>query len=299
MAQPKIPKPYRRKNHKGKEQGSYYCKVRGEEINLATKDSEEAWRRAAAAKRDNKRNFKEDAEAAAEAAIEARTKPIPPPTAPVDELAAARAAAAAATAEAEAARAQQAPASAPPLPPAAPAPAAPAASAPPPRPESPPAPPLQTPAPVAEAPGHERVEEAAREATQERDTASSPPPQAPPGMQFDPAFVAMMAKQGAQTIVELQLMLQAWIIFKRTGDKPGKVPKEAVAGPTQIWEHQLNVWITRWSLDAIPPWAVAIFLTSMCYPLQNMGRTKKPPAGNLGSVQDADWTEAPPIRKAA
>lgn len=118
-------------------------------------------------------------------------------------------------------------------------------------------------------------------------------------MQFDPAFIAMMAKQGAKTIVELQLMLQAWIVFKRTGDKPGKVPPEAVAGPMQIWEHQLQVWIQRWSLDAIPPWAVALFLTSMCYPLQHAGRTKKPPAGNLGSVQDAEWTDAPPVRKAA
>lgn len=291
MALQKTPKPYRRKSHKGKEQGSYYCKVRGEEINLATQDPNEAWRRAAAAKRDNKRNFKADALAAAEAAIEARTKPIPPPTSPVDELAAARAAAAAATAEAEAARAAAAAA-----PPPSPAPAASTEAT-----SSPGAPSsTQTPAPSGEAPGHQRVEEAAREATQERDTASPPPPQAPPQMQFDPAFIAMMAKQGAKTIIELQLMLQAWIVFKRTGDKPGKVPPEAVAGPMQIWEHQLQVWIQRWSLDAIPPWAVALFLTSMCYPLQHAGRTKKPPAGNLGSVQDAEWTDAPPVvRKAA
>jgi hypothetical protein len=288
---PKIPKPYRRKNHRGKEQGSYYCKVRGEEINLATKDPDEAWRRAAAAKRDNKRNFKEDADAAADAAIEARTKPIPPP---IDELAAARAAAAAAAAEVQA-RAETPPSPAPqpvPAPAASPPPSAsaPAGSAPP---TSPPQIPVQD----AGQTGHERVEEAAREATQERDTAPPPGPQPPP-MQFDPAFLAMLAKQGATTIVELQLMLQGWIVFKRTGDKPGAVPREAVAGPIAIWEHQLKIWIARWELDLIPPWAVALFLTTMCYPLQSAGRTKKPPAGNLGSVQDAEWTETP-FRKAA
>lgn len=295
MALPKTPKPYRRKSHKGKEQGSYYCKVRGEEINLATQDPDEAWRRAAAAKRDGKRNFKADALAAAEAAIEARTKPIPPPTSPVDELAAARAAAAAATAEAEAALA---PAAGQTSPPAAPA-QTPVASSPLPSPPPPPSPTPGTPAQDGGQPAHERVEDAAREATQERDTAPPPPPQPPGGMQFDPAFIAMMAKQGAQSIVSLQLMLQGWIVFKRTGDKPGPVPAEAIAGPLQIWEHQLQVWIQRWSLDAIPPWAVALFLTSMCYPLQHATRKKKPPAGNLGSVQDAEWTEAPPVRKAA
>jgi hypothetical protein len=299
MALPKTPKPYRRKSHKGKEQGSYYCKVRGEEINLATQDPDEAWRRAAAAKRDGKRNFKADAIAAAEAAIEARTKPIPPPMSPVDELAAARAAAAAAAATAET---RSEPPIATPVPPVAP----PATAAPsPPQTDrapfsAPPGVPGRAPTAPSEAPGHEQVEEAAREATQERDTSTPPPgPQPPPQMQFDPAFIAMMAKQGAKTIVELQLMLQAWIVFRRTGDKPGKVPAEAVAGPIQIWEHQLQVWIQRWSLDAIPPWAVALFLTSMCYPLQHAGRTKKPPAGNLGSVQDAEWTDAPPVRKAA
>lgn len=283
---PKIPKPYRRKNWKGKEQGSYYCKVRGQEINLATQDPDEAWRRAAAAKRDNKRNFKEDEERAAEAAIEARTKPIAPLPRRLTSSPP-RAAAAAAAAEAEASR--------PPAPPAPPAAAPPAAAAPLPSP-SPPSQPPGNPAPADAGPAHERVEEAAREATQERDTA---PPPGPQPMQFDPAFIAMIAKQGAKTIVELQLTLQAWIVFKRTGDKPGKVPVEAVAGPIQIWERQLNVWIARWSLDQIPPWAVALFLTSMCYPLQHAGRTKKAPAGNLGSVQDAEWTENPPFRKAA
>jgi hypothetical protein len=299
MAQAKIPKPYRRKNFRGKEQGSYYCKVRGEEINLATKDPDEAWRRAAAAKRDNKRNFKEDAEAAADAAIEARTKPITPPTPPVDELAAARAAAAAAAAPP--------PTPADRSPPAPEAPAIPASAAPPAPSQqpsegapSPPTPQASSPPSNQASSGHEKVEEAAREATQQRDsTEAPPPPPPPPGMQFDPAFIAMMAKQGAESIVSLQLMLQGWIVFKRTGDKPGKVPREAIEGPMQIWEHQLKVWIARWSLDSIPPWAVAIFLTTMCYPIQNMGRQKRHPAGNLGSVQDAEWTEAPPVRKAA
>jgi hypothetical protein len=294
MALGKIPKPYRRKNHKGKEFGSYYCKVRGEEINLACQDPDEAYRRAAAAKRDGKRNFKADAEAAAAAAIEARTKPIPPPT-PPDELAAARAAAAAAaTAAAETAPAAAAPAAAtaPAAPPRAPPPAPTQPSASPPTSSQP-----ETPAPTGEAPGHEKVEDAAREATQQRDsTEAPPPPPPPPGMQFDPALLDMIAKQGARTIVDLQLMLQAWIVFKRTGDKPGKVPPEASAFPVQLWEHQLKIWVARWNFD-LPPWAIALFLTSMCYPLQHATRTKPTPKGNLGSVVDAEWSETQ--RKAA
>jgi hypothetical protein len=295
MALGKIPKPYRRKNHRGKEFGSYYCKVRGEEINLACQDPDEAYRRAAAAKRDGKRNFKADAEAAAAAAIEARTKPIPPPT-PPDELAAARAAAAAAAATAAAESAQPRATSDPPARPA----ATPAEI--PPRPDPtpspvPPATPAREPNATNEAPGHERVEEAAREATQQRDsTEAPPPPPPPPGMQFDPAFLDMIAKQGARTIVDLQLMLQAWIVFKRTGDKPGKVPPEASAFPVQLWEHQLKIWVARWNFD-LPPWAIALFLTSMCYPLQHATRTKPAPKGNLGSVVDAEWAETQ--RKAA
>lgn len=101
----------------------------------------------------------------------------------------------------------------------------------------------------------------------------------------------MICKQGAEAIVDLQLLAQGWIVWKRTGDKPGKVPPEALAAPKQIWEGQLKIWAQRFALDSIPPWVVALVLTSMAMPIQYAGRQKPKSKGSLGEPMDAEWSE--------
>jgi hypothetical protein len=281
----RIPKPYQRKNGKGKAYGSFYVKIDNQEVNLATSDTTEAWRRSKAAKVDGKRNFKEDALAAAAAAVDSRIG-APPPT---DPAAAATAAAVAST-------------TAPPQPPAAsPAPpsAAPAAAAAtsgagsPGTPAPEPSPAHQPLSNQSTTPPHEAAADAAREATQDRD--STPPP--PPGAaQFtmSPEFLAMIAKQAAKVAVDLQLVLQAWIVFKRTGDRPGKVTPDMIATPLLIWEAQFTEWARVWALDAIPPWAIAIVLTGMVGFVQYGGRQPQPPKGHFGQSEPIDipFTEA-------
>jgi hypothetical protein len=105
--------------------------------------------------------------------------------------------------------------------------------------------------------------------------------------------MAMLCKQAAQAAVDLQLILQAWLVFKRTGDRPGKVPREMVAGALQMWEAQFAAWARIWALDSIPPWAVAVVLTGLCGSVQYAARTPQPPKGHFGQPEpvDAQWTE--------
>lgn len=103
--------------------------------------------------------------------------------------------------------------------------------------------------------------------------------------------MAMLVEGAAKAAVDLQLVVQAWIVHRRTGDKPGKVPPEALAVPLALWKAQFQAWGERLALDNVPPWAVAMVLTSLVMPMQYAGREKKPAAGNLGEVRDAEYSE--------
>jgi hypothetical protein len=300
---PRVPKPKRRIGKSGKEVGNYYIRSHGAEINLATRDPDEAIRRSTEYAKTGKANWLEDEVGAARATIAAMNTeaPIAPPTP-----------AGVAPAPAQPLPSAQPPA---PTPSRSPAPPTPAPAAP----QSQPAPPPSSPradAPAApqtsqadadDEPDDEPDEDwsddaqqAAEETAQQQDAA--PPNGAPaPGFVFDPQMIEMLVKTAATNAVDYQLLLQAYLVKKRTGDDAPMISHESLSWklPYSIWEGQFRHWISNVQLDRVPPWLAAIVLTALMAPAQYKHRKKPQPKGSLGIVQDVEWSEAGSERKAA
>jgi hypothetical protein len=296
---PRVPKPKRRVGKNGNEVGNYYIRSHGAEINLATKDGDEAWRRSTAYAKTGKANWLEDEVAAARATIGAMNTDAPigdPTPAGVAPAPAQPLPAAAPPPPSPSPAAARAPAPAPPAPPAAPSPSTPAAAPPSAPPESP------------EDTDDERDEDwsddaqqAAEETAQQQDAAPPSAPQGAPAFVFDPQMIEMIVKTAASNAVDYQLLLQAFLIKKKTGDDAPLISHESLSWkiPYSIWEGQFRHWISNVRLDAVPPWTAAMIFTALMAPGQYAHRQKPRPRGNLGVVVDAEFSEAAAGRKAA
>ncbi len=288
---PRVPKPKRRIGKSGKEVGNYYIRSHGAEINLATRDPDEAIRRSTEYAKTGKSNWLEDEVGAARATIEAMNTdaPIAPPT-----------------------PAGVAPVSAQPTPAAAPTPPAPSApSLPTPTPSAAPSsPPPASAAAAAETEAEtdeadedwsDDAQQAAEETAQQQDAEPPHAPQGAPGFVFDPQMIEMLVKTAATNAVDYQLLLQAFLIKKRTGDDAPMVGHESLSWklPYSIWEGQFRTWLANVRMDRVPPWLAAIVLTALMAPAQYTHRQKPRPKGSLGIVQDAEWSEPASERKAA
>jgi hypothetical protein len=300
---PRVPKPKRRIGKSGKEVGNYYIRSHGAEINLATRDPDEAIRRSTEYAKTGKSNWLEDEVGAARATIEAMNTdaPVAPPT----------------PAGVAPAPAQPPPAAQQPAPSPAPSPAAPAPAPAPPK--SPPAPPPSSPpradqaapqtSPEDEADEADEADEdwsddaqqAAEETAQQQDAEPPKGPQAAPGFKFDPQTIEMIVKTAAANAVDYQLLIQAVLIKKKTGDDAPMISHESLSWqlPYSIWEGQFRHWLSNVSLDRVPPWLAAILLTALMAKGQYTHRQKPKPKGSLGIVQDAEWSEPGSERKAA
>ncbi len=86
-----------------------------------------------------------------------------------------------------------------------------------------------------------------------------------------------MLSQGAQAIVELQLGLQAWLVFKRTGKfAPPIAPDSPIRKwAADAWVAQFEVWFPE--MDQVPPWIIAVALPAMALPVQFMAAQPPPP----------------------
>jgi hypothetical protein len=289
---PRVPKPKRRTGKSGKEVGNYYIRSHGAEINLATRDPDEAIRRSTEYAKTGKSNWLEDEVGAARATIEAMNTdaPIAPPT----------------PAGVAPAPAQPPPAAQPPVPSPAPSPAAQAPAPAPP--QSPHAPPPSSPPRADQAAGQtspedeadeadedwsDDAQQAAEETAQQQDAEPPKGPQAAPGFVFDPQMVEMLIKTAATNAVDYQLFLQAFLVKKRTGDDAPMISHESLSWklPYSIWEGQFRHWISNVQLDRLPPWLAAIVLTALMAPAQYKHRQKPKPKGSLGIVQDADFVD--------
>jgi hypothetical protein len=294
MRVPRVPKPKRRIGKSGKEVGNYYIRSHGAEINLATKDPDEAIRRATAYAKTGKANWLEDEVAAARATIAGMNTdaPVDEPTPPgVPPASAQPPPAAPASAQSPPAAAAPAPAPAPP------------ASDPGSRPSSAAAP---LPAPPASSPDEDEAEEpdddwsndaqqAAEETAQQEDAAPPSGAPTPKGFEFafDPQTIEMIIKTAASNAVDYQLLLQAVLIKKKTGDDAPMISHESLSWkvPYSIWEGQFRHWLSNVRLDRVPPWLAAILLTALMARGQYQHRQKPKPRGNLGVVVDADFSE--------
>jgi hypothetical protein len=291
---PRVPKPKRRTGKSGNEVGNYYIRSHGAEINLATKDPDEAIRRSTNYAKTGKANWLEDEVAAARATIAGMNTEMP-----VDEPTPAGVAPAPAQPPpAASAHAPSPPRAASPSPaPAAPAPLpSPASSTPPAAARAaPPASPEETDGDDEhDEDWSDDAQQAAEETAQQQDAA--PPSGAPaaPSFVFDPQMIEMLVKTAATNAVDYQLLLQAILIKKKTGDDAPMVGHESLSWklPYSIWEGQFRHWISNVQLDRVPPWLAAILLTALMAPAQYSHRKKPQPKGSLGIVQDAEWSEA-------
>jgi len=99
----------------------------------------------------------------------------------------------------------------------------------------------------------------------------------------EPAFalgadaIRGMLSQGAQAIVELQLGLQAWLVFKRTGKiAPPIAPDSPIRKwAADAWVAQFEQWFP--DMDQVPPWILAVGLPAMALPVQFMAAQPPPP----------------------
>jgi len=67
--------------------------------------------------------------------------------------------------------------------------------------------------------------------------------------------------QLAQGAVELQLMLQAWLLARFGRIAAGEVPGQVLRPGVELWEAQIRIWMPA---DVpLPPFIVAIVLTGM------------------------------------
>lgn len=86
-----------------------------------------------------------------------------------------------------------------------------------------------------------------------------------------------MLAQGAAAIVELQLGLQAWLVWKRTGKI---APPIAADSPIRQWAA--DAWVAQFeawfpNMDTVPPWILAVGLPAMALPVQFMAAQPPPP----------------------
>lgn len=86
-----------------------------------------------------------------------------------------------------------------------------------------------------------------------------------------------MLGQGAAAIVELQLGLQAWLVFKRTGKiAPPIAPDSPIRKwAADAWVAQFEAWFPN--MDTVPPWILAVGLPAMALPVQFMAAQPPPP----------------------
>jgi len=229
-----------RKKRGGRYVGSWRATVRGEEVNLATKNAEEARIRLREAVQRGRRNFVDDADAAAASMQEeaggeggggvedpsvsaaGRSAPAVPPSPP------------------------------PPPPPPAPAPIQPDAYIPP----SSSAPPDDMAAAAAEVGGGDAGGAAG----------SGPGPEA-----FGPEQLRAVIALGAGELVRLQVYLQGRVAERLAGAEPPPVTMDAGMkdAVTRAWEQQLEIWLPK-DLP-LAPWMVALALPLLYFPAQLAG----------------------------
>lgn len=258
----KTPEPWRKKRD-GKAYGCWWVTVDRVDINLNTKSAEIAHRRLAEAMRGKRKGWPSDAELAAAAMEET------PPATLVQESA----------------------------PPPAPAPAPPATAAPAtaaPADQGGARPPLL---PTAE---EARAEAAAtNEAAQETRGAAAndnAAPQVGPAPFMGTEAIRGLLLQGAAAIVEGQLMLQAWLVHRKTGKiAPTLAPDSPLRTvAAEAWVQQFEIWFP--DMSRVPPWIMAVAMPALALPSMFVAAQDPPPQQQRGpAVQDAETV--PPVQQ--
>lgn len=256
-----------RKNRGGKAYGCWLITVAGADVNLNTKSAEIARGRLAAALKGKKDGWPSDAELAA-AALEG----LPPAGAPAPGPAAPEASAGApavvpdgvippgnpTTSQANSGQ-NELPRALPPSP-AAPPPAAPGAA---------PAQSEQEARAEAEATNAAAAETAGKEANDGPDPASP--------FNLGPDAIRGLLAQAGSALVEVQLQLQAWLVFKRTGKISPPIAADSPIRDlaAQCWGAQFERWFP--DMSDVAPWLLAVGLPAMALPAQFMGAQPPPP----------------------
>jgi hypothetical protein len=230
----KAPRLFRKKRG-GKHYGNWIASIKGEDVNLGSKNAEIANKRLPAALR-GKRDFAGDAELAADALEPDVAGAAAPETRPVAQGTTPAGAAAPSTPVLEPEL----------LPPTAPL--------------------LLSPAPSND---NARAE---AEATNAAAAETSPPAggahEDPAAPSMPPEVLEQMLGTLGDTMVELQLQLQGWVIKKRTGKEAGQIPPDASIRKiaSQAWAGQFKKWFP--DIDDTPPWVLAVGLPLLCVPMQ-------------------------------
>ena len=279
--------PRRYKKH-GKEIGNYFARIAGRDINLRTTNAGLALVRSKEAEAGTRAWIQDDGDAPVKPAVAgtepAKTGPVVEPPAP-----------AASGFQAAAPPAVQ------PIPPTHTAPAAlPPIGGP---------PPGQTPPQREEARPDTYYPPPAGWADAVRAAAGGPGDKAPPDADddegIDPDFLEGMIQQAAALAVELQLMLQAWILKKRAELRAGEVPAEGPKAKARvigakIWEKELRKAIP--SDFGLPGWVAApLLVAAYGLPVQIMdgtpiqpGDPTSSPAPGPSSAPSPSASPAPP-----
>ncbi len=114
---------------------------------------------------------------------------------------------------------------------------------------------------------------------------------------IDPDFLEGMIQQAAALAVELQLMLQAWILKKRADMTAGEVPAEGPKAKSRvigakIWEKELRRAIP--SDFGLPGWVAApLLVAAYGLPVQIMDGTPIKPGDTASSAGPAVPSSAP------
>jgi hypothetical protein len=240
----KVPRLFRKKRG-GKHYGNWLASIKGQDVNLGSKNAEICRKRLRAALK-GKRDFAGDAELAADAMEKAdvagaaapETRPVAQGTTP------------------EGAAAPSTPVLEPEL-------------------ISPGGAPLQLDEAAflrAAGPANDNAR-AEAEATNAAAAETSPPagdapdPEAPA---MPPGVIDGFLKQGAEAIVLAQLQLQGWIIKKRFGrivqPLTGDGAQKTIDAAAEAWVAQLEVWFP--DIKSCPPWLIAVGAPLMLLPAQ-------------------------------
>jgi len=266
-----------RKNRDGKAYGVWWATVNKVDVNLNTKNAEIARARLPEAIAGKRKGWPSDVELAA------RAMESPPPAA---------AAAAPTGAPAPGQAAPSSSAGAPEAPPVAPdavlPPPAPTVTPEAPRPALPPLPSGGTAEQEARAEADATNAAAAETAGKAANDNAGEAGEGPAFAMGADAIRGMLG-QAAQAIVEIQLGMQAWLVFKRTGKiAPPIDPNSPIRGwAADAWVAQFEKWFP--DMGDVPPWIFAVGLPAMALPAQFMGAQPPPPPN-----QQENGPEAPP-----
>lgn len=255
-----------RKQRNGKAYGCWLVTVDGADVNLNTKSAEIARGRLADALRGKRGGWPTDAELAARA-----MEGLPPVGAPAAADTGPQTTAGVPSGPAPVvpevfppagAAAGELPKALPPVPPAA-QPAQPQAA-----PAAPSEQEARAEAEATNAAAAETAENKASDAGAAGDTAA---------FNLGPDAIRGLLGQAGKALVEVQLQLQAWLVFRRTGKiAPSIDPDSPVRDiAAQAWAAQFERWFP--DMTDVAPWVLAVALPAMALPAQFMGAQPPPP----------------------